>query len=83
MIASGNVKEDDIARLNHIGTHPVHTDLTIADAIGFYNAIGAERIEARLRHLQTYWTTKVRDRPHVILNTPADPARLPTPAAEA
>jgi selenocysteine lyase/cysteine desulfurase len=75
LIAEGERKPDDISRLNHIGTHPVHTDLAIADAIDFYNTIGAERKEARLRFLQNYWTSKVRDLPNVILNTPADPAR--------
>ena len=68
-------KEDDIARLNHIGTHPVHTDLTIADAISYYEKIGPEKKEARLRYLQQYWTSKVRDMPNVVVNTPADPAR--------
>jgi len=75
LIAAGEKKQDDILRLNHIGTHPVHTDLTIADAIDFYNIIGAERKEARLRFLQNYWTSKVRDMPHVLVNTPVDPAR--------
>jgi selenocysteine lyase/cysteine desulfurase len=75
LIAEGERKPDDISRLNHIGTHPVHTDLAIADAIDFYNIIGAERKEARLRFLQNYWTSKVRDLPNVLLNTPADPAR--------
>ena len=75
LIASGNKEPDDISRLNHTGTHPDHTDLTIADALDFYNIIGAERKEARLRYIQNYWTSKVRDLPHVILNTPADPAR--------
>lgn len=75
LLAEGERKEDDITRLNHIGTHPVHTDLAIADAIDFYNMIGAERKEARLRYLQNYWTEKVRNLPHVILNTPTDPAR--------
>jgi selenocysteine lyase/cysteine desulfurase len=68
-------KDDDIYRLNHTGTHPVHTDLSIAGAIDFYLKIGAERKEARLRYLQHYWTDKVRELPHVIVNTPADPAR--------
>jgi selenocysteine lyase/cysteine desulfurase len=67
--------EDDIIRLNHTGTHPVHTDLTIVDAIDFYNTIGAERKEARLRYLQQYWTSRVRNRPGIILNTPEDPHR--------
>jgi selenocysteine lyase/cysteine desulfurase len=75
LLAEGDRKPDDISRLNHIGTHPSHTDLAIADAIDFYNMIGAERKEARLRYLQNYWTDKVRKLPHVILNTPADPSR--------
>jgi selenocysteine lyase/cysteine desulfurase len=75
LIASGIKEPDDIYRLNHTGTHPDHTDLAIADAIDFYNIIGPERKEARLRYIQNYWTSKVRDLPHVILNTPADPAR--------
>lgn len=75
LIASGERKQGDISRLNHVGTHPVHTDLAIADALDFYNMIGIERKEARLRFLQNYWTSKVRDLPHVIVNTPSDPAR--------
>ncbi len=43
LLAEGERKTDDILRLNHTGTHPVHTDLTISDAIDFYNTIGAER----------------------------------------
>jgi len=53
----------------------VHTDLAIADAIDYYNMIGPERKEARLRYLQTYWTSKLRKVPNVIINTPEDPAR--------
>jgi selenocysteine lyase/cysteine desulfurase len=75
LIASGEKKPDDITRLNQVGTHPVYTDLTIADAIDFYNMIGVERKEARLRYLQNYWTDKVRNMPHIILNTPSDPSR--------
>jgi selenocysteine lyase/cysteine desulfurase len=75
LIASGEKKQGDISRLNHIGTHPVHTDLAIADALDFFNMIGIERKESRLRYLQNYWTSRVRDLPHVILNTPSDPAR--------
>jgi selenocysteine lyase/cysteine desulfurase len=75
LIGPAEKAPDDISRLNHIGTHPVHTDLTISDSIDFYNTIGAERKEARLRFLQNYWSSRVRDLPGVILNTPADPAR--------
>lgn len=72
LLAEGERKEDDISRLNHIGTHPVHTDLAIANAIDYYQKIGPERKEARLRYLQHYWTDKVRELPHVIINTPVD-----------
>jgi selenocysteine lyase/cysteine desulfurase len=75
LLAEGERKADDISRLNHIGTHPVHTDLTIADSIDFYNMIGAEQKEARLKYLQHYWSDKVRPLPHIIMNTPSDPAR--------
>ena len=30
----------DIMKLNHTGTHPVHTDLAIDDAIAFHETIG-------------------------------------------
>jgi len=75
LLADGERSSDDIARLNHIGTHPVHTDLAIADAIDVYTMIGPERKESRLRYLQVYWTNLVRDLPNVVVNTPKDPTR--------
>mgnify|MGYP001071331845 CR=1 FL=1 len=75
LIAPYDMSPDDIRRLNHIGTHPVYTDLTVEDAIDYYNMLGAERKEARLRYIQNYWTDKVRDMSHVILNTPEDKSR--------
>ncbi len=75
LLADGERPLDDIARLNHIGTHPVHTDLAIADAIDVYTMVGAERKESRLRYLQTYWTSQVRELPNVVVNTPKDPTR--------
>jgi selenocysteine lyase/cysteine desulfurase len=76
LFASGDQHEiNDIARLNHTGTHPVHTDLTIADAIDFYNMVGAERKEARLRYLKDYWINQVKDLSHIVINTPFEPSR--------
>jgi selenocysteine lyase/cysteine desulfurase len=75
LIADSSKTEDDITRLNHTGTHPVATDLTIADSIDHFNMIGAERKEARLRYLQLYWTSKVRNLPNIVLNTPAEESR--------
>ena len=75
LFAEGEHAPDDIARLNHTGTIPVYTDLAIADAIDFYNTIGAQRKEDRLRFLQNYWTNKVRSLPNIMLQTPRDPMR--------
>ena len=67
--------DDDIRKLNHTGTHPVHSDLTIADAIRFHEKIGIQRKEARLRFLQEYWTKKARQISGIIVNTPVDSQR--------
>lgn len=62
-------------RISHTGTHPSHTDLTIEDSIDYYNMIGAERKESRLRFIQEYWTSKVRNVPRIIINTPVESHR--------
>ncbi len=75
LLADSEQDETNIARLNHTGTHPVHTDLAINNSIDFYLKLGAERKEERLWYLQNYWTTKVRAFPNVIVNTPEDVKR--------
>ena len=65
----------DISRLNHTGTLPVYHDLSIENAIDYYNMLGAERKEARLRYLQEYWTSKVRNYKDIVVNTPKDSQR--------
>ena len=75
LIGDGTTDLSDIRRLNHIGTHACATDLTIEDAIDFYNMIGAERKEKRLRYIQQYWTSRVKNVPKIIINTPTDDKR--------
>lgn len=75
LIADNEKDLHNIKRLNHTGTVPSATDLTIADAIDYYMMIGVKRKEERLRYLQQYWTSKVRGVPKIVLNTPADPQR--------
>jgi selenocysteine lyase/cysteine desulfurase len=75
LLAEAPKEPTDIARLNHTGTHPAATDLTIVDAIDYYTAIGAARKEERLRYLQRYWTQKVRQLPNVMMYTPEAPER--------
>ena len=66
--------QDDITHLAHTGTHPVATDLTILDAIDFYQKLGPDRKEARLRYIQNYWTSRVKGNKNIVLNTPPDRA---------
>jgi selenocysteine lyase/cysteine desulfurase len=70
-----SVPADDIRKLNHTGTHPVHTDLTIESSLKFHEMIGSTRKEARLRFLQQYWSGRVRDFGNIVMNTPTDAKR--------
>ncbi len=70
-----NYADDDIRKLNHVGTHPVPTELAILDALDFHQRIGSARKEARLRELQERWTRQVRGLKGLTLNTPAQSAR--------
>ncbi len=72
IFAEHDRKPGDISRLNHTGTHPVYHDLSIENAIDYYNMLGGARKEARLRYLQEYWTSQVRDNPNIAVNTPKE-----------
>jgi len=65
-----NQPKDNIRKLEHIGTHPCASDLTIANAIKFHETIGPERKEARLRYLKNYWARQLKGHPQVVMNTP-------------
>lgn len=75
LLAEGEREPDDISVLNHIGTHPVATDLAISNAIDFYLKIGRDKKEERLRYLQRYWSDQVRGKGNIIINTPEDPKK--------
>ena len=75
LIASYVEDKDDVKRLNHIGTHPVHNDLAILNAIDYLNWIGLNRKEKRLRFLQNYWTSALRNKSNIIINTPVESSR--------
>ena len=72
LLANGNTNKSDIKRLNHIGTHPVHTDLAISNSIDYLKWIGMERKEKRMRFLQRYWSDQLRNIKNVVVNTPID-----------
>jgi len=75
LLANGNSDKSDIKRLNHIGTHPVHTDLAISNSIDYIKWIGMERKENRMRFLQRYWSDQLRNIKNVVVNTPIDMQR--------
>jgi selenocysteine lyase/cysteine desulfurase len=75
LLANGNTDKSDIKRLNHIGTHPVHTDLAISNSIDYIKWIGIEKKEKRMRFLQRYWSDQLRSFKNVIVNTPEDVKR--------
>jgi selenocysteine lyase/cysteine desulfurase len=75
LLAEHHREADDIERLNHTGTHPVHTDLAIDAALDYIENMGLKRKEERLRYLQRYWTTPLRSNSGVLINTPEDPNR--------
>ncbi|CAM3376892.1 aminotransferase class V-fold PLP-dependent enzyme [Zobellia roscoffensis] len=75
IFAEAKREPGDISRLNHTGTIPVYHDLTIENAIDYYNLLGGAKKEARMRYLQEYWTSKVRNLPGILLNTPKESYR--------
>lgn len=75
LLGDNGYPDDDIRKLNHIGTTPVYTELTIKDALEFHLQMGSARKEARLRFLQEYWTKQVRGTNGITVNTPAEAAR--------
>ena len=75
LLAEDNRPPGDISRLNHTGTIPVYHDLSIENAIDYYQMLGAERKETRLRYLQEYWTSKVRGHKNIVVNTPRESHR--------
>jgi selenocysteine lyase/cysteine desulfurase len=70
-----SVKNIDIAYLNHTGTIPVHTDLTIVDAVKYYKTIGLKNKYERLLFLRNYWFDKIKANPNIIINSPLDDNR--------
>ena len=72
LYADFSFAEDDIRKLNHTGTMPVATDIALNHAIDYHNTIGIKRKEERLRFLQTYWTSKLKDTKKIYFNTPTD-----------
>ncbi len=75
LLADYEKDDTKIQRLNHTGTHPVHTDLAINDAIDYLEMIGMQRKEKRMRYIQRYWSDQLRNVRNIIVNTPVEAHR--------
>ncbi|MEO0330133.1 MAG: aminotransferase class V-fold PLP-dependent enzyme [Bacteroidota bacterium] len=70
LIPDHEPERDDIRKFESLGTRSFAPEQAIGQAIDFHNAIGAERKRARLHYLKRYWVDKVKDHPHIRINTP-------------
>lgn len=60
---------DDIRKFEEIGTHAIGNFLAIDEALTFYDQVGAQRKQARLKYLSDYWISQVIDSSKVKLLT--------------
>ena len=65
--------DGDIRKFEEIGTHPEAGRLAIAEALAFYEGIGPQRKEARLRYLRDRWARRLSQDKRVTLFTNLKP----------
>ena len=75
LLADYEKDPQNINRLSHVGTHPVHTDLAIVEAMNYLDWIQIERKEKRLRYLKEYWINALKENPNIVINTPFESER--------
>ena len=63
-------KDDNIMKLEHLGTRPCSDQNGIIPAVDFNLEIGKEEKSKRLKFLQMRWATELKDNKNIILNTP-------------
>jgi isopenicillin-N epimerase len=64
--------DNDIRKFEEIGTSPAATKAAINEALAFHQAIGTERVAARLRYLTLRWANKLKTHPRILIHTPLD-----------
>ena len=75
MMAAPPEMNANIRKFEEIGTHPAANHNAIAEALTFYESIGAARKGARLRFLRDRWAKRLERAPGVKILTPYDPAQ--------
>ena len=62
--------EDNIMKLEHLGTRPCSDQNGIIPAVDFNLEIGKKEKSERLKFLQMRWASELKDNKNIILNTP-------------
>ena len=75
LMAAPDTSQNDIRKFEEIGTHPAANHNAIAEALTFYEGIGAERKAARLRFLRNRWARRLEGQKNVQLHSSLDPAQ--------
>jgi selenocysteine lyase/cysteine desulfurase len=75
MMAAAPEMNANIRKFEEIGTHPAANHNAIAEAMTFYESIGAERKAARLRFLRDRWAKRLERVPGVKILTSYDAAQ--------
>jgi len=73
LMASEPQNVENIRKFEEIGTHPTAPRLAIAEALRFYEGLGADRKAARLRYLRDRWAKRLAGQKRVKLFTNLDP----------
>lgn len=63
-------ESDDIRKFEALGTRSFPAEMAVGRAISFHKSIGSLRKMERLKFLQQYWTSKVKDLPNIQFYTP-------------
>jgi selenocysteine lyase/cysteine desulfurase len=74
MQAAPERADNDIRKFEEIGTSPAATKAAINEALAFHQAIGTERVAARLRYLTLRWANKLKVNPRIVMHTGLDQA---------
>ena len=62
--------DDNIMKLEHLGTRPCSDQNGIIPAVDFNLEIGKKEKSKRLKFLQMRWASELKDKKNIILNTP-------------
>jgi selenocysteine lyase/cysteine desulfurase len=66
-------QENDIRKFEQIGTYPAGVRASIAEALAFHQAIGADKKAARLQYLTHRWADRLKENPRIQIHSSMAP----------